>query len=132
MQTEVRQLLVRHCATLRQEIEEIGAIVAGLGSGTNGGSQGQLLSDGISRAHKMKGSSGSIGFAKVSAAARQLEADFRAANVPMAPAGANERIAQSHAALAELISTVSPEESRLFSADFSLFENNPLPGASRR
>ena len=132
MQTKVRQLLVKHCATLKLEIEEIGAIVTGLGTSADPRSKGRLLDDGISRAHKMKGSSGSIGFAKVSAAARQLEIDFRAANLPQAQSVTGQKIAESYSALAELISTVKPEDSRLFSADFSLFENNPLPGASLR
>lgn len=133
MQAEVRKLLITHCATLKREIEEIGTILHGLDQGASASQDGPLLAAGIARAHKIKGSSGSIGFMKVSAAARDLEMALRAAAESTASgAGRTGTVAQSHAVLAEVISAVRPEDSRLFAADFSLFEDNPLPGASRQ
>ena len=133
MQAEVRQLLVTHCATLRREIEEVGTILRGLDQGAGTAQESPLLAAAIARVHKIKGSSGSIGFMKVSAAARDLETALRAAARNRSPAtAARGDVARNHAALADLIATVRPEDSRLFAADFSLFEDNPLPGASRR
>ena len=133
MQAEVRKLLVKHCATLQTEIEEISTILSGIDQGAGPGQEGPLLAAGIARVHKIKGSSGSIGFMKVSAAARELEMTLRTVAEGRIPGTtARSAVARNHAVLAELIADVRPEDSRLFAADFSLFENNPLPGANRR
>ena len=124
MQAEILQLLERHCQTLRTEIDELAGRLAWVDG--ESGPDGARLAEDIARVHKIKGSSGSIGFSDVSTAARDLE--FALRKVAEKGAGnpsTRQEIRQCLTAFAEKIADTRPEHSRLYALDFSEFDRLP-------
>ena len=82
----------------------------------------EAATEGIALTHKIKGSSGSIGFMKISEAAALLEQKFKVL------LDANQQLTDDHKAqifrqfeeLSELITNIKPEVSTLYDANFSL------------
>ncbi len=119
MQNEVRALVERHCVTLRSELAEVDVSLEGLET-KDVPTLMPLLFAGIERVHKIKGSSGSIGFTEISASAAQLEKNLREAYAQEGPdAALSQTIASDLARLHELVNNVQPEQSRLWNTDFS-------------
>lgn len=121
MQDEIRALVTRHCSTLKAEMAAVSRNMERL-SGESPVAVDQALSGGIEAAHKIKGSSGSIGFKNISDAAALLEASLRRVR----DSGRYEEpirteVEQEVLALHDLVEHVRPEDSSLFAADFSAF-----------
>ena len=118
MLDEIRALVEKHCHTLRDELSEIEACVDRI---DNADARSDVLWQGVETTHKIKGRSGSIGFAKISAAAADLETVFRAAH----EAGENEiapklkdELNSRFRALQSLVVNIRAEESSLYNAVF--------------
>lgn len=113
MQDEIRALLKRHCTTLNHEFDELCAALPPVPSPRAD------LSQAIAVTHKIKGSSGSIGFADISASAAQLEQALKQAALTGRELGA---VAMKNLAeLEALVRGATPEMSRLYNADFTRF-----------
>ncbi len=122
MQTEIRQLLDRHCTSLARELAELEPAVARL-AGAPQQAPGSDLAACIAQVHRIKGSSGSIGFMEISAAARDLETTLRRARSQAILSGPVRQGIREHVGvLSDLITNVRPEDSRFFAYDFSAFE----------
>ena len=118
---EVRALVERHCASLRAELVVIEASLSDLDS-YEGGVMRQQIGDAIAHAHKIKGSSGSIGFADISASAATLERNLRQAHAgSVDDPGVRQTLKDSLSDLSAKVNNVRPESSRLWNADFSSF-----------
>ncbi len=116
MQNELRALVVKHCQTLRKEAAAIAACIDLLEPEFCG--DVEPISKAIDLAHRVKGSSGSIGFRDISECARGLEFALRALFVtPHATSAEAVRDARSAwKRLKRRIDSVSPEDSSLFTA----------------
>ncbi|WOI58253.1 Hpt domain-containing protein [Palleronia sp. LCG004] len=109
MRDKILDLVTRHCATLRVEAAEIDAAMADLARDPSG-----TGSDLVGRVHKLKGSSGSIGFTEISELCRQMEEILRAAQGrPRTEADLTE-IRARHAMLRDRIAGIAPEHSTLY------------------
>lgn len=116
MQDELRALIVKHCETLHREAVAIAACIDLLQPDFRG--DDEPVSQAIDLAHRVKGSSGSIGFREISECARDLEFALRALFVTPQAASA-EAVRDARSAWKRLkrrIDFVSPEESSLFAA----------------
>jgi chemotaxis protein histidine kinase CheA len=118
MQDQLRALVTKHCATLACELLEIKSCLDGLGQPDV--ADADAIAKGFAHAHKVKGSSGSLGFADISAAAETLEHCLRDLGKSGAAIGPSERelISGHYDLLARLIETITPEQSSLFDAQF--------------
>jgi chemotaxis protein histidine kinase CheA len=118
MQDQLRALVTKHCETLTVELLEIKTCLDGLGQ--SDAADADAIAKGFAHAHKVKGSSGTLGFAEISAAAETLEHCLRDLDRNGAAIGPSERelIFGHYDHLARLISTISPEQSSLFNAQF--------------
>ena len=116
MQKELRELISRHCLTLTVELEDISQCLARLDA--PGASPGPIVAEAIGLSHKIKGSSGSLGFSSISAAASLLEHYLRGLN-PEAKAltyEEQEGIRDHLSCLDRLIHSASPKDSALYNA----------------
>ncbi len=114
MQQELQHLITRHCKTLVQESAAIGECLSELNH--NHTNENPILAEAIGLAHKIKGSSGSIGFAQVSECARALEGHMRTAAVTDGPLGYERysRIMAWYKRLDYVVNTLTSEQSSLF------------------
>ncbi|MDF1776252.1 MAG: Hpt domain-containing protein [Rhizobiaceae bacterium] len=115
-QDQLRALIKHHCVTLITEADAIGTHIRQLEDASIDGSE--AISNAIAMAHKIKGSSGSIGFAAISSAAGSLESYLSAlASTGMDPTAAQiNTVAGLFDELNTLVRTVSPESSTLYNA----------------
>ena len=113
MEQQLRDLIARHCATLEKELEDVRKCVEQL---EDGHSVKDAIKEGIEMTHKIKGSSGSIGFADISAASALLEHCFRSLleNPEMIDNEARQSVAVHFQSLEQLVLTVRPESSSLY------------------
>lgn len=111
LQERLRNLITQHCDTLRKEAADIGTVLERWPDDEV--PDPVMLRRARGAAHKLKGSSGTIGFAAVSASAAELEAllDEAAAS----PAAARrDPILEHNRALQDAVSTLRPEQSGLY------------------
>jgi chemotaxis protein histidine kinase CheA len=118
MQDQLRALVTKHCETLAVELLEIETCLDGLGQ--PGVADADAIANGFAHAHKVKGSSGSLGFAEISTAAETLEHCLRdlASNGAAIGPSEREQIFGHYDRLARLIDAIKPEQSTLFNAQF--------------
>lgn len=113
MQEELRALIARHCRTLEQEMKDVRACLAPMDDPK--APLEPILREGIELTHKIKGSSGSIGFAEISAAAERLEHYLRELG-PALKEVECEQAKQHLGELERLVATARPEASTLYNA----------------
>ena len=114
MQEQLRELITKHCTTLANELAAMDACFKNISQ--PGAECIDAVKEGIEHAHKIKGSSGSIGFPEISAAAASLEFCFRdiaASNAAVSPAQ-QEKLVGCYGDLARLIGSVKPQQSTLY------------------
>jgi HPt (histidine-containing phosphotransfer) domain-containing protein len=70
-QDRLRDLIVRHCETLRANADLLAALIAGMRDSPR--TSGQLVRDALHIAHQIAGAGGSIGFGEISALASDIE-----------------------------------------------------------
>ena len=118
MQQELRALIERHCHTLGDELAALAAELSRLDDPRC--DNAEVIAEVIAHAHKIKGSSGSIGFASVSAAAALLENHLRGmATLGSASAAQDGAAVWQHLdTLARLVAAIRPEDSSLFNVTF--------------
>ena len=75
MQEQLRALIRRHCATLADELEAVRGCLSRIDGGDE--ARARAVAEGIALTHKIKGSSGSIGFQEISASSAKLELCLR-------------------------------------------------------
>ncbi len=116
LQDQLKALIERHCATLTNEADAIGSHIRQLEDTSIDSSE--AITNAIAMAHKIKGSSGSIGFAAISSAAGSLESYLSAlASTGMEPTAAQvNTVVGLFDELNTLVRTVSPESSTLYNA----------------
>jgi HPt (histidine-containing phosphotransfer) domain-containing protein len=110
----LRALIARHCETLRSELRGLRAVSQRLGDCPD--DAGAAIADGLERAHKLKGSSGSLGYPEISVAAAEFENCLKMLEVATGNAAAmavRETLSQ-FVVLEQLIVSVSPERSTLY------------------
>lgn len=110
MQEKLRALVIRHCETLKVEADAITRALSAAGPDLAGDRHAILAA-----AHKLKGSSGSLGFSKVSADAQNLETVLRSAVERPLTESERDDVIASAAVLQERITHIVPEQSSLFS-----------------
>ncbi len=114
MQEQLRELITRHCTTLANELAAMDACFANINQPN--AEHAAAVKEGIEHAHKIKGSSGSIGFPEISAAAASLEFCFRdiAEHNAVVSPSQKEKLAGCYSDLARLIGSVKPQQSTLY------------------
>jgi HPt (histidine-containing phosphotransfer) domain-containing protein len=115
MQNELRVLIERHCTTIRQYTDLIGGYLEE-GLYDSPASNRALIIEAEKIAHQLKGSSGSIGFADVSAAASRLDDQLKMLCDEERYISQHERekTAGLFQVLAEVSKTLTPDQSSLF------------------
>ncbi|MYM57441.1 Hpt domain-containing protein [Thalassovita mangrovi] len=115
-QDKLRGLIALHCASLREEVQDLREVLARLRPPA--GEAGGAISEGAGLVHKIKGSSGSIGFHEVGAVAQELETLLRglerAGGTP--DAGGIARALALVSELDALVAELRPEQSALYHA----------------
>lgn len=114
MQEELRALIERHCATLRAEAAAVRDCLSRLGDPAADTSS--VIAEGVNLAHKIKGSSGSIGFKEISVAAETLEHYLRELDQSgSAPVGSQvDKVVVLAADLDARVGVIRPEHSMLY------------------
>jgi chemotaxis protein histidine kinase CheA len=125
MQTEVRRLVLRHCATLREEVCQLSRAVTDWDASE--GEAGASLEAALFGAHKIRGSSGSMGFGEVSDVAGRLETHLRSVAERGGGRDDGEREAARHLVddLFLRVSDLAPEQSTLFNRDWTAGFSGP-------
>lgn len=129
LSADIRALVIRHIATLCTEASAVDHATATLrearfrapGRPADPGAA-STREDGLAalaeRVHKIKGSSGSLGFRQVSEAARLLEMDLRQIQTaPTLSATDTARLQDKSRALCRLVAELGPEDSTLYNRD---------------
>ena len=114
MMEELRALIIRHCETLKREMADVEGCMDRLVNDDE--AHASALHQGIEMTHKIKGSSGSIGFANISSTAAALEKCLYAVQDNDDQAQLFEAC-QHFDTLKELVARVKPEESALYSVE---------------
>lgn len=109
MRDEIINLVERHCETMRQEAADIAALI-----GNETCPSGDSHTKALAIAHKLKGSSGTIGFTEISHTAQTLEDALRdvVAGEPT-PKGLAAVIAANDA-LQQIIAETDVQDSTLY------------------
>lgn len=102
-------LVVRHCETIKQEAAEVARAMESAASGV-AGSRSSL----VARMHKLKGSSGSIGFMEISGLSGEIEAVLREAGERPLTEPERREIDAKHAALQARVARIEPSQSTLY------------------
>lgn len=103
-------MVERHCVTLRQEAQAVSDAMTGAGRLEDISDRALLKA----AAHKLKGSSGSLGFLDVSQCAERLEHTVRdLENAQLDNRQVNEVVA-AHDDLQSVIAEIAPEKSALY------------------
>ncbi|NVK33633.1 MAG: Hpt domain-containing protein [Rhodobacteraceae bacterium] len=123
MKNQIQNLIIKHCSTIAREAEAIRLCLDCFDQDVT--SATDMLENAIQHAHKIKGSSGSLGFPDISAAAACLERQFRIVHLSEEEMGLSERIQIQayYAILEQLVSNATPEASTLY--DYKLPANAP-------
>ncbi|WGH78439.1 Hpt domain-containing protein [Jannaschia ovalis] len=109
MNRQIIELVERHCDTLRVEFAAVEDAFAELGRGAETGALDRL----VAATHKIKGSSGTLGFAEISARAARYEHALRDA-VAAAPFGSDPHAFRAlHDGLARAVAEIHPAQSTL-------------------
>lgn len=116
-QTKMRALIETHCETMRHDAETMTDCLSNLDAARP--DRAAILAEGVGHAHKIKGSSGSIGFLEISAAAQTLEYHLRALERrEIAPDPAEiARAVELGGDLTARIDDATPEQSSLYNAE---------------
>ena len=110
MSQEIMNLIRRHCATLKEEFAEADAKFRALSAG---GSQAEI--DAVTaQAHKIKGSSGTLGFGAISRRAEEYEHALRCASAGHLTVQQKASLGQMHDSLGRTIADIAPEQSALY------------------
>lgn len=113
LEDEIRAVVARHCETLLRDLEEVAESIARLYKERSDAS----VDAAIRISHRIKGSSGSIGFPAVSQAAAALEEALRAAaSCPSLLTSEEAVIAMRFHELKRLVVVMAPENSTLVRA----------------
>lgn len=118
LEDRLRALIAHHCDTLRGEAAAVAGALAGWAADTPPSTVALL--EAAAAAHKIKGSSGTIGFHGVSDLAKALDDHLRG----LARAGAQasvadcERAVELNTRLQAAVATLRPEHSVLFDQGF--------------
>ncbi len=113
MQNELRALVQRHCLTLAEELDTVRQCLTRLDDPRY--ADAEVLEDSIAHAHRIKGSSGSLGFADISTAAALLETHLKAlAALPAVSRESREEISAYLHRLSHLVETATPQNSSLY------------------
>ena len=114
MINRLRALIARHCETLKHDLIEIGhdvKLITTLGTASS-----DQVQQAISRAHKLKGGSGTIGFHEVSETAAKLEVALKMVQQLSGPIPEEvlREIKSQFSRLAALIRDIEPEQSIMY------------------
>ncbi|CTQ50623.1 Hpt domain-containing protein [Jannaschia donghaensis] len=107
MREQIIALLERHCRTITQEAALIGQSIGKVTIGM----EREDLEPSVRHVHKIKGSSGSLGFPSVSRAAQALEDRLR--GIGRVDGTALAQIEDMNARLQEAVCRITPETSTL-------------------
>jgi HPt (histidine-containing phosphotransfer) domain-containing protein len=110
---ELQMLIERHCHTIAGEVEAVCDSLAMLWAS----GEAEAIRSSIEHAHKIVGSSGSIGFPEVSAAAAALERALKALPQDDMTAGRRAPIMALFEQLKTSASSMAPEKSTLAKLD---------------
>lgn len=116
MHDRLRELVTRHCETLRRNVAEVALCIRPLDGAAI---DPQAVEKSVSITHQVKGSGGSLGFPEVSAAAAELERHLRLLDAagghrtPELTAGLEDSLAT----LEKLTRGLVPQDSTLFNAN---------------
>ena len=119
IQDKLRELVVRHCSSLRTNSELLAGFIAEMNE--PGNVSGQPARDALHLAHQIAGAGGSIGFSDVSVIASDIEHALQpivAVNGIPSPVQ-RERIAGLVSQLRTFADALTPESSTLFRVDAS-------------
>lgn len=119
VQEQLRDLLLRHCATIRNQVAEIGLQLEQISEPHT--DQLASIKSILGIAHQIRGTSGSMGFQDVSALAAALEGSLRGLEVGPSPL-ADERLQPAFELLQrlrDLARDTTPDMSPLYHADVS-------------
>lgn len=118
---QLQSLLTRHCTSLNDEINSIGASLSR--AMLVGGAYGERMKATAEMVHKITGSSGSLGFHELSTAARALEdALDELARSATDPGEEDLRALHSHfSQMQKIVEVIEPEDSKLFGVDLDQF-----------
>lgn len=116
---QLRALIERHCVTLRGHVEIIGRNLAHMSESST--RKPEALAEAESLAHQLKGSSGSIGFPQVSAAATALDEHLKqlCAAGGTVTAWEKDRLCSLYEELRNVTAAISPESSTLYALSVS-------------
>lgn len=114
MKEQLRALVAKHCRTIAYEAEAIRLCLNCFDQSAT--TKQDMLAEAIQHAHKIKGSSGTLGFPDISAAAACLERHFRVLVASDDEVGLAERvqIEAYYAVLDGLVAAATPEHSTLY------------------
>lgn len=114
IQAKMRELIATHCCNLREEASQVRDALSRL-SDPNADFR-DAVADGLSRVHKIKGSSGTIGFSDVSALAQSLEDQLRRLYDAGAEPGARSKahVLALGDELSARVAIIRPEQSTLY------------------
>ncbi|WP_319529892.1 Hpt domain-containing protein [uncultured Cohaesibacter sp.] len=120
---QLRALITKHCATLGREMDEINLSLTKLQCA---GDQCSLVAqEAAGKAHKVKGSSGTIGFKQISQSAADLELYLRQLGEQPGPLTNEQekKIELLFGRLRILVEGATPEQSSLYDAQIPFFAN---------
>lgn len=117
IQEQLRALIARHCATIRHTVEAIGRSLEETADPWS--SAGMAVARAEALAHQLKGSSGSVGFHGVSAAATALDDRLKVLCAADATVIASQmpRVRALYEALQEEASSLTPQSSTLYNVE---------------
>jgi len=117
MESELRALIERHRTTLSRQVTALGRLLTRLDQPA--ANPLAVIGEARDLAHQLAGSSGSIGFAQVGAAAEALATRLKLLQAAGVPPGADER-RRLYALFDELdriAEQTTPQDSRLYDAE---------------
>lgn len=109
MREQIMDLVSRHCETLRREAADIAVDME-----TTAHGRFAACDDLIAKVHKLKGGSGTIGFAEVSRAAQCMEDALRACQIRSPGPEQIQGLKRLHDALQDCVSRIEPTQSALY------------------
>nr|WP_321462122.1 Hpt domain-containing protein [uncultured Cohaesibacter sp.] len=116
---QLRSLVARHCESLKRDMAGLEKDIDAIGSEPE--LSAAQIECAIAKTHKVKGSSGTIGFQDVSESAAALEQALKGL-LPLSAALPDEerlgQISDTFARLADLVASLKPEQSRLYDMQF--------------
>ena len=120
MQEALRDLIVRYCENLAEQVSEVSQLLHALDAGSGGD---EHIARALDLTHQMTGLSGSMGYPAVSTAAAILEKQLRLFEDTASLPNRSERaeLLAQFGQLQSLAADVTPERSGLFNVDPSQF-----------